>query len=243
MNPKMILAGLRKNAPSILSYTAVGGVALTGWLTDRAAKKSNKDEPFKKHWKNYIPPVIAGTGTIACIIGANCMHLKVEAGLASAVAFYKAISESQDNLLKEAVYVDNPNKNAYPEVEEKVLQKSGHQDIAEIEVYEPYTKQRFVTNQKEILWAELEANKLLSAKGTVKLNDVLALYKNAKKGLRAGNDIGWSWDEDWFNECSSYYWHGGWIDICPQYTDRNGKREFIMEYGIHPMDIRGTTDR
>ena len=71
MNCKAILAGLRKNAPSILSYTAVGGVALTGWLTDRAAKKSDKDEPFKKHWKNYIPPVIAGAGTIACIIGAN----------------------------------------------------------------------------------------------------------------------------------------------------------------------------
>ena len=232
---KIILSTIRKHAPTILSWIAVGGVVATGWLTHKAARKSDTDEPFKKHWKNYIPPVLAGAGTIACIVGANSAHLKVEAGMAGAVAFYKALSESQDDIAKtttlpngESAYSEFKKKSAYSAISKP--------ENIEFEVYEPYTKQYFKTTQKEILWAELEANKLMSAKGTVKLNDILALYRECKQ-TPEGETIGWSWNEDWFNECASYYWHGGWIELTPQWEERNGKMEFIMEYGIQPMEI------
>ena len=48
MNPKLIFTAAKKNLPSILSWTAVGGVVLTGWLTHKAARKSDPEEPFKQ---------------------------------------------------------------------------------------------------------------------------------------------------------------------------------------------------
>ena len=147
MNPKLIFTAAKKNLPSILSWTAVGGVVLTGGLTNKAARKSDPEEPFKKHWKNYIPPIIAGVGTIACVIGSNCAHLKVEAGLAGAVAFYKALYEDADEAFKD-VKVLNMNadegkkiQDGYPDMKKSEAEKSLKQDDISIEVYEPYTKQ------------------------------------------------------------------------------------------------------
>lgn len=233
IDPKLVLRFIRKNAPSILSVMACGGVTLTGFLTHEAAQKSDKEEPFREHWKNYIPSIIAGVGTIACVIGANCMHISKEAALTGAVAFYKALSDSGKEY-EEAVYEkfsDAGLKENCESAEHSFIPRN-----VKVRVYEPYTKQYFNTTTQELLWAELEANKLLSSKGTVKLNDVLALYKDCKP-KPIGEEIGWSWDEDWFCESASYYWHGGWIDLCPQWRERNGKQEFVLDYGINPMEL------
>ena len=232
MSTKALLSILKKNAPSILSGMAVGGVILTGYLAHKAGRKWNPDKKFKEQWKNYIPMGIAAGGTVACIVGANVMHLKIETAMAGAIAFYKA-STTELEQFEDNVY----DKFGDAGLRENLQTKN---DISisdvEIEVYEPYTKQYFKTTRQELLWAELEANKLLSAKGTVKLNEVLALYKNCKQ-KPIGNILGWSWDEDWFNESASYYWHGGWIDLCPQWDDRPGKPRFVLDYGINPMEL------
>ena len=202
---------------------AVAGVGITALLTHKAARKRDPN------WKNYIPPVVAGLGTAACIIGANCMHLKIEAALAGAVAFYKAAGE---------------------DFEEAVYEKFGDAGLREnlqinptnvkIRIWEPYTRQWFEATQQEILWAELTANKLLHQSGKVTLNDVLGFYsdQNLKKTKR-GSELGWSWDSEEFDEMSSYYYAGGWIDMCPQFDDSMGNCRFVMEYGINPMDISG----
>lgn len=232
MNPKVIFSFVKKNAPSVLSWMAVGGVTLTGFLMHKAGRRYNPDEPFKKQVKNYIPGLIAGAGTVACIVGANCAHLKIEHAMAGAIAFYKAASEDYEQYGEE-VYKEFGDGGIPKNV---ISEDKLKWDNVQIKVWEPYTKQYFETTRQELLWAELEANKLLSSKGTVKLNDVLALYKNCKP-KPIGEELGWSWDEDWFCECASYYWHGGWIDLCPQWEDHNGEHRFILEYGINPMEI------
>jgi len=237
MNPKLILTTAKKNLPSILSWTAVGGVVLTGWLTHKAARKSDPEEPFKKHWKNYIPCGIAGLGTIACIIGSNCAHLKVEAGLAGAVAFYKAAKEDLEMAVSEVYGEEGLGqvKKAANDINPD-LSAMYHDAPRTIRMLEPYTNQWFDTTPEELLWAELTANKMLSQRGTVKLNDVLRLYKNCKP-KPIGETLGWSWEDEMFNESASWYCNGGWIDICPQYEERNGKRCYVLDYGINPIDI------
>ncbi len=100
VNPK--LEGfVKKNGATILTYTGVVGVAATAVLTSRATTKANdilkaareaKDEDLTTKEKIkytlpvYIPPIVAGVGTVACILGANVINKKHQASLMSAYA-------------------------------------------------------------------------------------------------------------------------------------------------------------
>src|SRR5689334_17749511 len=85
---------LKRNSPEILTGLGVAGVVSTAYLTARASFKantrlwikfscpddhgdmqlpSNKDKVMEV-WKFYIPPVLSGSATIACIIGASKGH-------------------------------------------------------------------------------------------------------------------------------------------------------------------------
>ena len=91
---KPIIALFRKHAPTILTGISCVGVVLTGYLTHKvSSKKSIECEMYfkRQNWKDYILPITAGAGTIACIIGANYIHLSREAALSAALAFYKAL--------------------------------------------------------------------------------------------------------------------------------------------------------
>ena len=229
MNPKLIFSVCRKHLPTILSIAASGGVALTGYLSYKAAKKEEGG------WKKLLPPLIAGAGTIACVVGANHIHLGREAALAAAVAFYKASGEDFEDAVFDKfsdaglkANVMDADKNAEPP-------KSMNMKLR---IWEPYTKQWFEATQQEIIWAELTANKMLQQHGVVKLNDVLRMYNDPKLKMKPiGEKLGWSYDDEMFCEGSSYYYCGGWIDMCPQWEDYRGSTRFVMNYGINPNDI------
>lgn len=241
MNPKLTLGVIKKALPTILTGIAAGGVVLTGWLTHKAARKSDPEKSFKENWKNYIPCAAAGIGTIACVIGANCMHLHVETALAGAVAFYKAASDSMDKVGHETLTIDKEtgeltSKDGYSNFKLKTTQNAS--STVKIRIWEPYTKQWFEASQQEILWAELTANKLLHQSGRVTLNDVLRFYSDPNlKMKKIGDKLGWSWDDENFEESACYYYAGGWIDMCPQFDDSQGNYKFVMDYGINPTDL------
>lgn len=268
LSPKMIFSMCKKSIPTILSVAAVGGVLATGYFTYKAASKhldqvaerlfTNEDsgketdeirkEVLKENWKDYIPAAVAAAGTIACIIGANQIHLGKEAAMAGAVAFYKSLCDSKDRVFKESV-VDKldadgnvTRENGYSRSKEAAAQEVMYNPndirIKKIRIWEPYTKQWFEASQQEILWAEITANKMLHQKGSVCLNDVLRLYSDPNiKMTRKGKRLGWSWDDESFEEASCYYYSGGWIDMCPQFEEWNGSVRFVMDYGINPNDI------
>lgn len=235
LNPKVIMPIIKKHLPTILSGMAVAGVGLTGWLSYRAARKSDPEKSFKEQWKNYIPPATAAAGTIACIIGANFLHLRLESVLAGAVAFYKAAGEDFEDDVVEKFGDAGLKENVLHADKTAPIPKSM---TMKIKIWEPYTKQWFEATQQEILWAELTANKMLQQKGTVTLNEVLKLYSDPRLKMRKHGDLlGWSWDDDTFNELAGYYYSGGWIDMCPQFEEYDGTMRFVMDYGINPNDI------
>ena len=85
-----------KNGPLILSLTASAGVVATAVLTGKAVLKADEilegipEDKLKSKKtkveiaKVYIWPVVAGAGTIACIIGAHCLNAHINAGLIAA---------------------------------------------------------------------------------------------------------------------------------------------------------------
>lgn len=237
IDPKVIFAATKKYAPTILSGMAVVGVGITGWLSHKAARKFDSEKSFKEQWKNYIPTGVAGLATVACIIGANWIHLSREAALISGVTFYKTMlkeyEEYEDEMYERfqdaGLKVNNERKPEDP----KTISKN-----MKIRIWEPYTKQWFESSQQEILWAELTANKMLQQKGELTLNDVLKLYSDKNMKIKkAGDNLGWSFDDEVFTEGSSYYYAGAWIDMCPQFIEVNGEWRFQMEYGINPNDL------
>lgn len=261
INVRAIGKILEKHGPSILSWTAVGGVILTGYLTYRATLKTLSDsteavlfeeetekpvndickEQTKKNWKNFGPAIIAGVGTIACVIGANYWHLSKEGALTAAVAFYKAAESDIANAVKDK-YGDEALEEIKKDISKKKIEDDRPpwepKDSNKMTIYEPYTKQWFRASQQEILWAELTANKLLQQIGVVTLNDILALYPDCKK-KPIGNVLGWSMCDESFLECACYSpSKTAWITMCPQtLTNPDGSIYFAMEYEIHPNDI------
>lgn len=104
------LGGLiTKNSPHILTGVACAGVLSTVLLAVKATPKAlaiiEEEERYRERkklleltkmdivkltWKQYIPSAVLGTVTIGCIIGANTVHTRRNAAIASIYA----ISES-----------------------------------------------------------------------------------------------------------------------------------------------------
>lgn len=107
----------KKHSSSILIGVSIMGVVSTIATTIKATLKAQnqvvdaeieKGEPLTKTevlevtWKTYIPPVIVGGVTIACIVGANSIHTKRHAALASLYSLTDAsLKEYQSKVLEE----------------------------------------------------------------------------------------------------------------------------------------------
>lgn len=142
-----------KRSPGILTGLGVVGMITTSVLAVRAtpkalqlieeAKQNKKEEPLTKieivkvTWKQYIPAVLMGTASAACIIGANTVNARRHAALYSAYKLSEtALTEYQDKV-KEVVS------------EKKV--KEIKQKIAEDKVDKAVLNESDATNRKVIV--------------------------------------------------------------------------------------------
>lgn len=104
-----------EHAPTALTFSAVAGVGATALLTGRAAIKAKdisvemhytydheptKKEIVKKTAPEFIPPVLMGAATIACILGAHKIHLQRQAAIAAA---YSMVSDRYKEYRTEVV--------------------------------------------------------------------------------------------------------------------------------------------
>lgn len=92
----------KKNASIILSCLGAVGVVATAIVTAKATIKAvdiledaekdhelTKKEKIKAVAPTYIPAVVLGASTVACIFGANVLSTKYQASLMSAYALVK----------------------------------------------------------------------------------------------------------------------------------------------------------
>lgn len=100
---KRIGAGMKEHSPEILTAIGVTGMITTTVLAVKATPKALKlieekkeelnlepednltpVETVKAAWKPYVPAVVTGVVSTACLIGANSVHAKRNAALATA---------------------------------------------------------------------------------------------------------------------------------------------------------------
>ena len=244
---------LKKNSATILTVAAAAGVIATSVLSAKAAIKASRvlahkeeekgekltfEETISAVWTIYIPPVVAGMSTIACVFGANILNQRQQASLASAYALIDSSYKEYKAKLKE-LYGEEAHNNivdaiAAEKCDEVHISAGGltsayTQDIesdAEPRLfYDEYSGRYFETTIEKVLLAEYHLNRNYILRGFARLNEFYEFL-----GLEPtdyGETVGW-------DICGEIYW----IDFNHRKAfigdDNDGFECYIIEMPYYP---------
>ena len=211
---------LNRNLSTILTCLGGAGVVVTSVLAVKATPKALKLLETAKEEKGeeltsfevirtagpiYIPAIITGISTIACIFGANVLNKRSQAALMSAYALldnsykdYKKkvvelYGEEADREVKSSIAKDK-----YEETDVKV-------DDTKKLFFDFYSSRYFESTDEIVRKAEYDLNRELSIMSYASLNDFYDLLKIEK--IDGGDDLGWSAAKNFEYYCQS------WIDF------------------------------
>ena len=197
---------LKRNSSTILTGIGGVGVVATTVMAITATPKALKRIEIAKEEKGeeltkfeivktaapvYIPTILTGATTLACIFGANALNKRQQASLMSAYALLDHSYKDYRNKVTE-MYSDDANR-----VIQTELAKDAYEKEDEIEVedgntlfYDSFSGRYFETTMENVLRAEYELNRVFATSGYACLNefyDDLHLEK-----FDYGEELGWS---------------------------------------------------
>lgn len=211
---------LRRNSSTILTCAGAVGVVATTVMAVKATPKAlslienakeekgeelSKWEVVKVAGPSYIPAVITGAGTIACIFGSNIISKHQQATLMSAYALldnsYKEYRKKVDE-----IYGEEAGKTVRAEIaKDKYAGDDVSVDDGKELFYDFYSGRYFESTKEAVLWAQYETNRSLFVNCAVGLNeyyDLLGIETRSEY-----NDIGWA-----CGQMEEMYWHP-WIEF------------------------------
>jgi hypothetical protein len=225
---------LNRNSSTILTCVGGVGVVVTAVLTAKATPKALKLVEEAKEEKEdlskfeivrtaapaYIPAVIAGAATIACIFGANILNKRQQAAIMSAYALldssYKdyrdkvqeLYGEDADTKVKEGVAKDKYEDNGVSTTPGKHL------------FYDEFSKRYFESTISDVLRAEYHINRDLSMRDYATVNEFYEYL--GLDPIPSGDALGWSTGMNF-----DYYWQS-WIDFGHSKMTMEDGRECYM---------------
>ena len=203
---------ISRNSPAILTGLGCAGVLTTAILTGRATLRASEilkmeapDEQLpaaeivKLTWKVFIPPVLVGASSIACIIGANTINTHRNAALA---ALY-SLSETAFREYKEKV-VEEIGRNKELKVRDSIAQDRvttnpvGDRTIiftgnGEVLCYDALCDRYFKSSAEKIRQQVLELNEDLRNEMWLDLNDLY--YAIGLPSTKLGSQVGFDIDK------------------------------------------------
>ena len=237
-NSKMFL---KRNSSTILTCVGAVGVAATAVVsaknTVKAVKiieqekekdeKITKKEMLKTVAPVYIPTVMVGLSTIACIFGANTLNKKTQASLMSA---YALLDQSYKEYRNKAVEIYG--EEADKKIRDGIAQIHYNDQAPHIKYDETnkffdfYGLQFFDSTLEDIEDVEKALNKMLSKNGYVGLNTLYELL-----GVECSDtdyEVGWSFNT--LAECGKDK-----IEFsCEHVTAENGEKFFAFTMNPEP---------
>lgn len=201
-------------SPQILTVVGAVGVGVTAYLTGKAAFKLGKDmfvqeaatdEPadIKQlaigSWREFLPAIAVGTGTVGCIVAANRIQARRLAAMAAAYAVIsgdfddyknkaldklgvKKAKEIDDEVAKEKILANPPPSGVTHTLESG---KSWFQDLS--------TGQNFIADRQHVEKARNDLNYYLMNEGYADLNEWYALL--GLESTNVGGQLGWQAEE------------------------------------------------
>lgn len=218
----------KRHSATILTCVGAAGVVATTVTAVKATPKAislieearaekgeelTKLEVVKAAGPVYIPSLLLGASTIACIFGANVLNKKNQAAITSA---YVLLDNSYKEYKKkvEELYGEGAHQNVITEI---AKDRYNDEDLSDLEFedgerlfYDEYSKQYFEAMPEAVIKAEYDVNKKLFTTGGASVNDFyeslnesgvdIPLYPN-------GQELGWS-----PGILESHYW-ASWVDF------------------------------
>ncbi len=230
---------LKKHTSEILTGIGITGMITTTVLAVKATPKAvmlieerkldlntdelDKIEIVKTAWPCYIPSLVSGTISIACIIGASSVNLQRNAALATAYTIadtarkeyrkkvVETIGENKELLVREAVAKEKLETNP---IDGQEITITGNGDTL---CYESLAGRYFRSDIDSIKRAVNDTNSRLLSNLYVSLND---LYEEIGiKDSKLGYMLGWRLDE------------GGLIDISfSSHLTSKGEPCLVMDF-------------
>lgn len=211
---------VKRNSTTILSGVAVIGLVATSISTAKATIKAveilneaecEKKEPLTKSEvvkltaKCYIPPIIIGTSTVMCILGANILNKRQQASLISAYTFLDNSFKEYKAKLKEIYGEEAHNKIIDAIAVEKARQVDIYSNTCfsscnlAIEdgtseprmFYDLYSSRYFESTIERVLNAEYHFNRNYILRGDATVNELYEFLGVEK--LPHGDSVGWSY--------------------------------------------------
>lgn len=237
---------ISKHSPEILTGIGIAGMIGTTVLAVKAtpkaldlieeaeeAKIDNGDykdltifEVIKVAWKPYIPAVVTGFTSVACLIGASSVNARRNAALATAYNLSKAalteykekvvetIGENKERAIKDKIAKDKIDRDPVTTSEVFITEKGNTL------CYDTISGRYFKSDIDKIKRAENMLNKILLRDMCVSLNEFYDELNLSHTSL--GNELGWRLDD-------------GMIDLyfSSQIAD-DGTPCLVVDYSIAP---------
>lgn len=245
---KTVQTGLTKHSPEILTAVGVAGMITTVVVAVKATPKAlecieerkyqledetdtiidtlPKKEVIKAAWKCYIPAAITGALSTACLIGANSVHAKRNAVLAtayklseSAFSEYKekvveTVGEKKEEAIRDNIAKDHIDKN--PVKDSEVIMTDRGNTLC----FDVHSARYFRSDIETIRKAVNDLNRRMISEMYISLNDLY--YEIGLRPTKLGDDLGWNVNE-------------GFIDLSfsSQLTERD-EPCLVIDYSIAP---------
>lgn len=228
---------LRRNGSTILTCVGAAGVVTTAVMAAKATPKAisllekakeekgedlTKLEKVKVAGPAYIPTVVVGAATIACVFGSNVLNKKQQAGLASAYALLDSSYKEYKKKVEE-LYGEEANQKVTEEIAKDKYEESDieHEDGKWL-FYDDFSGRYFNAKPEVVQAAEYQLNRDLFMRGWVTLNEYYE-YLNIEP-IDGGDVLGWSIDSN-----LEMYWQE-WIDFGHHKTTMDDGLECTIIY-------------
>lgn len=213
---KTIQKGVSKHSPEILTAIGIGGMLSATVMAVKATPKAMKliekeqetkpklltpMEKVKVAWKPYVPTIATAVVSTACLIGANSVHAKRNAALATA---YK-LSETALTELRQAV-AETVDEETVQEIREKVSEKRIEANPVVVQniyhtgngddLFYDYLSDRYFYSSFNAIDAAINRinRNILHGDMYASLNDLYSEIGLPRNGL--GDDVGWNVDNE-----------------------------------------------
>lgn len=196
---------LKRNSSTILTCIGGAGVVATSVLAVKATPKAlllldeakqekgeelTKLEIVKVAGPAYIPAIITGVSTIACIFGANALNKRQQASLMSAYALLNAKYNDYKNKVGE-LYGDDADRTVRTELAKDNYEENDISvDDGKILFYDEFSERYFESTMETVIKAEYEINKKMTLWGGAYVNE---FYEHLDiPPIDQGDEMGWN---------------------------------------------------
>jgi len=210
----------KKNGPTILTITgavglvgtAVTAVKVTPKVISLLEAQEAEKESSLTNWEkvqiagpHYIPTILFGIGTIACMFGANALNKRQQAGVISAYALLDSSFKEYKKKVEE-LYGENADVQVRSEIaKDQYKEEDIEYEDDELLFYDSFSKRYFNAKMEDVVMAEYNLNRQLYTNGGVYLNEWYE-YLDMPQSPE-GYELGWS-----TGILESHYW-ANWIEF------------------------------